>query len=60
MADVYGSFYPAFYLAGASCTLAAVMLFFIPCIKEEEHETTKQRLEFEDSVVLVSERETVL
>ena len=28
MADVYGSLYPAFYLAGASCTLAAVMLFF--------------------------------
>ena len=59
MADVYGSFYPAFYLAGASCTLAAVMLFFIPCIKEEE-QTAKQLLECENNRVLVYEWETAL
>ena len=56
---MYGSLYSAFYLTGASCALAAVMLFFIPCIKEEE-QTAKQLLEFEDNRVLVYERETVL
>ena len=34
MTDVYGTFNPSFYLAGACCVSASVIICLIPCLQK--------------------------
>ena len=63
MADVYESFNPAFYLAGASCFFATVLLFFLPFLKGEEKRIVlpnESDVHNKEQPLFVYERETVL